>query len=99
MAERSPIEANQDSEVVTEPVFGERAQELIGKVIETGTPAFITRQGKLAAAIIPITMQDVARTWLDSPEGRRAIEESERDLAEGRAVPASEAFWGDFSAG
>ncbi|HSX45116.1 MAG TPA: hypothetical protein VLF39_03360 [Candidatus Saccharimonadales bacterium] len=78
--------------VMDEEAFADRTKEVLESVIESRTPALVTRGGKLAAIIVPYTMQDVAENLLLDPEVRRSLEGADQAFLEGRTRPSSEAL-------
>jgi prevent-host-death family protein len=69
------------------------AGRVVSNVHLTGEPAFVTKRGKLVAAVVPIADEAVA-DWVlaNSPEFTRSMAAAGRDLRRGRTLTLNEAF-------
>jgi prevent-host-death family protein len=70
-----------------------RSSQIVREVEKTGRPALITRHGKVAAVLFPLDADEFEDYVLaTAPEFVESFEEAERDLREGRTMPAEEFF-------
>jgi|SRR3989344_1840759 len=76
-----------DTMMVSEAAFTELGAGIVNLVIETGRPAVIVREGRVAAVIAPTTARDLVGNALSTdPEGQKAMDASLK------GVDASEVF-------
>lgn len=65
--------------------LSKRTSELVREVEETGEPVVITRHGRPAATVIPMSAEQLADYVLaNAPEFLRAIEEADRSAEQGQ---------------
>jgi prevent-host-death family protein len=67
-----------------------RATEVIDQARETGRPVVITREGRGVAVVLSVEAFEELQCTAGTSELQRAVEDAERDLAEGRWVEHSE---------
>ena len=67
-----------------------QASEVIDQARETGRPIVITREGRGVAVVLSVEAFEELQGSSGTSELQRAVEDAERDLAEGRWVEHSE---------
>ena len=67
-----------------------RASEVIDQARQTGRPVVITRDGRGVAVVLSVEAFEELQLSSGTSELQRAVEDAERDLAEGRWVEHSD---------
>jgi prevent-host-death family protein len=63
-----------------------KAAEIVGHVQETGRPVVLTRHGRGVAVLLAIADYEALQERVDRFELQRAVNDAERDIAEGRVI-------------
>lgn len=67
-----------------------RASEVVDQARETGRPVVLTREGRGVAVMLSVEAFEELQGSVTRSELQRAVEDAERDIAEGRWVEHSE---------
>ena len=61
--------------------------ELLRQVVDTGRPVILSRHGRAVAVLLSVDDYDEFQAFAAQRSVQRAVEEAERNVAEGRVVP------------